>query len=61
MTKNGIRIKKEKKEQFISACLKCDIKVQKSNVVELGYVTYILFFKRANDVFQAGYYFSKFI
>lgn len=61
MTKNGLRIKKEKKEAFLRACLKNGLKVQKSNVTEPNHLTYIIFFNHIQQVFKAGYYFSEFI
>jgi len=61
MTKNGIRIKKECKSQFLRACLKNDLKVQKSNVVEQNHLVYIIFFKNIQQVFQAGYFFKQFL
>lgn len=61
MTKNGIRIKSEYNKEFLICALKVGLKVNKANVQESGFITYLITFKHVNQVFQLGYFFNKFI
>ncbi len=61
MTKNGIKIKKEFKQQFLTVCLQNGIKVRKTNTTYKNHIAFTIYFNHVQDVFKAGFYFCKFI